>query len=307
MNKAQVRTLEQVRQVLAGTHALEFQATADDAGRHGWVEAVLRRFDCPRLARSDRGAILAYLQRLSGYSRAQITRLVSRWDGGKPLAKNYAAPKHAFARRYRPADVALLVDVDRAMGTLSGPATACVLRRQRDVFGDERYTRLGSMSVGHLNMGLHCWPRFKLAWWYIKRRIGPRTKPPAPAAAQCSRTGTVGPSSCARYSGRSCSPACGGWPADVNSSTARHAGAGVAPVQVGRAPSISPSHRLEIDALRRSSIEASLLLSPESLDGLHPPALLGRHVDRSGGQRCVPQVLLRNLDGHAAGDRMAGV
>ena len=78
MNKAQVRTLEQVRQVLAGTQALEFQATADDAGRHGWVEAVLRRFDCPRLARSDRGAILAYLQRLSGYSRAQITRLVSR-------------------------------------------------------------------------------------------------------------------------------------------------------------------------------------------------------------------------------------
>ena len=36
------------------------------------------------------------------------------------------------------------------MGTLSGPATACVLRRQRDVFGDERFVRLGSISVGHL-------------------------------------------------------------------------------------------------------------------------------------------------------------
>ena len=29
--------------------------------------------------------------RLSGYSRAQITRLVSRWDGGKRLVKNYRA------------------------------------------------------------------------------------------------------------------------------------------------------------------------------------------------------------------------
>ena len=150
MNEAQVRTLEQVRQVLAGTQALEFQATADDEGRYAWVEAVLRRFDYARLARSDRGPVLAYLQRLSGYSRAQITRLVSRWDTGKPLLKNYAVPKHAFARRYTPADVALLVEVDRAMGTLSGPATACVLRRQRDVFGDERFTRLGSISVGHL-------------------------------------------------------------------------------------------------------------------------------------------------------------
>ncbi len=33
---------------------------------------------------------------------------------------------------------------------MSGPATACVLRRQRDVFGDARFERLGSISVGHL-------------------------------------------------------------------------------------------------------------------------------------------------------------
>jgi hypothetical protein len=45
--------------------------------------------------------------------------------------------------------VALLAQVDRALGTLSGPATACVLRRQRDVFGDARFERLGSLSVGH--------------------------------------------------------------------------------------------------------------------------------------------------------------
>ncbi len=36
------------------------------------------------------------------------------------------------------------------MGTLSGPATACVLRRQRDRFGDVRFERLGSISVAHL-------------------------------------------------------------------------------------------------------------------------------------------------------------
>jgi transposase InsO family protein len=36
------------------------------------------------------------------------------------------------------------------MGTLSGPATACVLRRQRDVCGDTRFQRLAELSVGHL-------------------------------------------------------------------------------------------------------------------------------------------------------------
>jgi transposase InsO family protein len=150
MNEAQVRTLEQVRQVLQGTQSLEFRRAEDDHGRYAWIESVLRRFEYRRLPRAQRGSVLAYLQRLSGYSRAQITRLVSRWVGGKRLVQGYRAPEHAFARRYTSADVALLADVDRAMNTLSGPATACVLRRQRDVFGDARFVRLGSISVGHL-------------------------------------------------------------------------------------------------------------------------------------------------------------
>jgi transposase InsO family protein len=150
MNEAQVRTLEQVREVLEGTQSLEFRRAEDDEGRYAWIDGVLRRFGYRELPRAHRGPVLAYLQRLSGYSRAQITRLVSRWDGGKRLVKDYRAPKHAFARRYTSADVALLADVDRAMGTMSGPATACVLRRQRDVFKDSRFERLGSISVAHL-------------------------------------------------------------------------------------------------------------------------------------------------------------
>ena len=79
MNEAQVRTLEQVRQVLEGTQALEFRRAEDDEGRYGWIDTVLRRLGYRQLPRPERGAVLAYLQRLSGYSRAQVTRLVSRW------------------------------------------------------------------------------------------------------------------------------------------------------------------------------------------------------------------------------------
>ena len=150
MNEGQVRSLEQVRQVLHGTQSLQFQQAQDDEGRYAWIGSVLQRFRYRQLKRGDRGAVLAYLQRLSGYSRAQVTRLVSRWAGGEALVKQYHAPEHAFARRYSSADVALLAQADRAMNTLSGPATACVLRRQRDVFGDARFERLGSISVSHL-------------------------------------------------------------------------------------------------------------------------------------------------------------
>lgn len=69
---------------------------------------------------------------------------------GAALAKRYRAPAHAFARKFTAADIALLATVDRAMDTLSGPATACVLRRQHAVYGDARYARLAALSVAHL-------------------------------------------------------------------------------------------------------------------------------------------------------------
>lgn len=49
------------------------------------------------------------------------------------LVKNDRHPQHAFARRHTAADMALLGEVHRAMGTLSRPATACVLCRQSDM------------------------------------------------------------------------------------------------------------------------------------------------------------------------------
>ncbi len=44
----------------------------------------------------------------------------------------------------------LLAEVDRAVGTLSGAVTVCMLRRQCDVFADPRFARLGSISVARL-------------------------------------------------------------------------------------------------------------------------------------------------------------
>jgi hypothetical protein len=49
-----------------------------------------------------------------------------------------------------PAIAPLLTQVDRAHGTLSGPATRHLLKRALHVFGDARFDRLASLSVSHL-------------------------------------------------------------------------------------------------------------------------------------------------------------
>ena len=116
MNEAQVRTVEQMREVLSGVQALEFRPAGEDAERYGWIGAVLKRVSYRQLKRAERGVVRAYLEHFSGYSRAQLTRLVSRWVMRKSLVKQYRAPGHAFARRYTAADVVLLAQVDNRHG-----------------------------------------------------------------------------------------------------------------------------------------------------------------------------------------------
>ena len=84
--------------MVAGTQAFEFRRAEDDEGRYGWIEQVLRCFEYRRLGRADKRAVLAYLQHLSGYTRAQLTQLVLRWVGAKPLVRNYRHREHASVR-----------------------------------------------------------------------------------------------------------------------------------------------------------------------------------------------------------------
>ena len=53
-------------------------------------------------------------------------------------------------RRFRRDDIRLLAAVDAAMGQMSGPATRALMRRQYEVFVDERFERLAGLSNGHL-------------------------------------------------------------------------------------------------------------------------------------------------------------
>jgi transposase InsO family protein len=90
-----------------------------------------------------------YLGKMTGLSRAQVTRLIGRYhESGMVKERGYR--RHRFVRRYRPADIELLAGVDEAHETLSGPATQKILYREFHDYGDERYQRLSSISVPHI-------------------------------------------------------------------------------------------------------------------------------------------------------------
>ncbi len=149
MNEKKLTTLEQLRQFLAGTADVLFQPGQDDS-RYAHIVDVLRRFQYARLKRPDKGLILRYLARTTGYSRQQITRLVAQFLATRQLKKHYRPPKMGFVVTYTAADIALLAETDALHNTLSGPATCALMQRALAVYGDARYERLAAISVGHL-------------------------------------------------------------------------------------------------------------------------------------------------------------
>ncbi len=148
MDDAQLQTLDQVRAFLEGTAAMGFSVAPDE--RYQFVARTVRRFGYSWLKRADKGVVLRFLARVSGYSRQQLTRLVQRAGARAPLAKRYRASRSSFARHYTTADVRLLAEIDALHGTLSGPATKKLMERACHVFGDARYERLALISVAHL-------------------------------------------------------------------------------------------------------------------------------------------------------------
>ena len=148
MNDEQLHTLAERQAFLDGTVAVDF-ALADEA-RYDCIARTVQRFEYGRLKRAEKGVVLRFLERVSGYSRQQLTRLVKRGCEPRRLAKRYRASRTRFARTATRADVLLLSDTDTLHGTLSGVATKKLMERAYGVFGDARDARLATVSVAHL-------------------------------------------------------------------------------------------------------------------------------------------------------------
>ncbi len=110
---------------------------------------LVRQHGYSRQNRADKGLLRQYLVKMTGRSRAQITRLIQQYrQGGELPPARYR--RHRFARKYTPADVELLAAVDEAHETLSGPATRKILEREYQQYQQREYERLAGISVAQI-------------------------------------------------------------------------------------------------------------------------------------------------------------
>jgi transposase InsO family protein len=148
MNDEQLRTLEQVKFFIEGSQEIEFRGL-NAHEKYKWIEEVLKRFRYPKLQKEGKGLIKSYLLKVTGYSRAQLTRLIRLYQqSGKIQPAKYR--RHRFPQKYNAEDVALLAKTDELHGWLSGPATKKIMERENEVYGHYEYAIIAAISVAQI-------------------------------------------------------------------------------------------------------------------------------------------------------------
>jgi len=148
---------------------------------YGWLEQVLVGQEYAQQGKAVRGRVRRYIEKMTGLSRAQVTRLIARYTA-TGVVQLTVYRRRRFSERFTRGDIELLALVDEAHETLSGPATRRVLEREVQVYGKQEYARLAGISVAHL-YNLRKSQRYReRRLHYVKTRpttvsIGERRKP----------------------------------------------------------------------------------------------------------------------------------
>ena len=140
MNDEQLQTIEQVNQFIDSSQEIKYKGI-NIQEKYQWIEEVLRKFKYKRLKRNGKGILRRYIEKVTGYSRSQLARLVGRYqEVGKLKVTEYH--RHRFPQKYDATEVALLAKTDELHGWLSGPATKKILEREYKVYGHVQFENI---------------------------------------------------------------------------------------------------------------------------------------------------------------------
>lgn len=181
MKLEDVTTVDQLTDFLSGTQAVAFSVLSDTDACYRWLQGELVKFQPLTRSRQDKGVLIRYLMKVSGYSRQQITRLIKQYRQTGTLRRRQRTVA-GFARKYTSADIRLLAAMDERHDTPCGPAVKKLCERAWAVFGQTEYAALASISVSHLYNLRKSTPYTRLRRHVEKTRptrspIGERRKP----------------------------------------------------------------------------------------------------------------------------------
>ena len=147
MNDDSLSSPAVIRAFLDGTCNVDLQVSMEQ--RYAWLAKILKQTGYFKQCKKDKAPVLEYMQRMTGYSRQHLTRLIAQYRKNKWIGNKYPQ-RNSFTKVYTREDILLLATTDEAHGTLSGAATKKLFERAYLVFDDVAYERLAKISVSHI-------------------------------------------------------------------------------------------------------------------------------------------------------------
>ena len=142
-------SVSQLADFLSGTHSVAFTVLCGKDDRYQWIQGELVKFHYLPLSNQDKGIVIRYLMKISGYSRQQITRLINQYRKTGQLQCRHRAVS-GFKTKYSERDIRLLAAMDTRHETPCGHAIKKLCERAYLIFGETDYARLSTISVSHL-------------------------------------------------------------------------------------------------------------------------------------------------------------
>ena len=179
MKDTNLNEIEELEKFVDGVPEKTF-VSSDKKETYKWIKNILNKFAFRKLKKGERGKVRGYIQKVTGYSVSQISRLVAKYLKGKLIISPYK--RNSFGSRYLPYDITLLVKTDNCHSRLNGNATKQILIRQHTVFKKKEYENIAKISVAHLYRlrATRIYQTKSLTYTktqVVKRAIGERRKP----------------------------------------------------------------------------------------------------------------------------------
>jgi transposase InsO family protein len=148
MQEAEALSLKGMQAFLDASEEVQFRGRQRQEV-YDWMTRFMRQQGFRKQGKAVRGLLRRYMEKMTGLSRAQVTRLVGQYRKNSEV-KEAVYRRNRFQSRFTQADIELLAKVDEAHETLSGPATRKILEREWGIHQRAGYERLATVSVAHI-------------------------------------------------------------------------------------------------------------------------------------------------------------
>jgi hypothetical protein len=148
LDTTHIPTLIQMAEYIISSTAVSLHCQ-DKKEAYNYIERVLVAYNYHTLKKPDKSTCRQYLLVITGYSKAQMDRLIGQYISHGHIALA-SRTQPTFKGKYLPEDIVELARIDELHEGLSGPAICRILKREYTVFGNQACIRLKDISASHV-------------------------------------------------------------------------------------------------------------------------------------------------------------